>query len=186
MTKSIETTQAAAVAKPAATGEVPAVLTPEELVQQLRTLRAQMPPPPLPVKKIGATRLENVDPHFIQAAVNVVSASDAVSSAVGRTQEDLQQEIDTIARWTAAIDELRSLLREALTANAARRQRLGLAALQTYQISQQLTRDEKHDKLEAHVGEMKRTNRFGRARRSKAGQPATPQPPTPQPPPPKQ
>jgi len=170
-----------AIGPPAASDE-PAVviLTPEDLVRQLRTLRAQMPPPPAPVKKVGQTKLENVDPRFIQAAVNAVSVSDAVSVSVGRTQEDLQQEIDTVGRWTAAIDELRSLLREALTANAARRQRIGLAALQTYQISQQLTRDERNVKLEVHVAEMKRTNRFGKPRRAKADTSATPQPQAPQ------
>jgi len=66
-------------------------------------------------------------------------------------------------------------LREIVQANRQRRQRIGLAALQTYKICEQLARDETHaSRLAAHIGEMKKLNTFGRSRR-KAPQP-DPQP----------
>ena len=50
-----------------------------------------------------------------------------------------------------------------------RRQRTGLAALQTYQICRQLARDERHAaRLAPHLDEMKKLNRFGRRRGPKA------------------
>jgi len=172
------------ITKAAAESGEPVVLTPEDLVKQLRALRAQLPLPPQAVKRVGSTPLGGVNPDFVQAAVNAAGASEVVTGALGRTAVDLQAEIDTAARWTAAAMELRSLLRELLAGNIARRQRLGLAALQTYQICQQLSRDEQHSVLEAHVAEMRRLNRFGRPRRKPEPEtpstpPATPTPPGP-------
>ena len=98
-----------------------------------------------------------------------------MQTALGRTDEELRQENDATIRWTAVADELRSLLGQILEANIQRRQRVGLAALQTYKICQQLARDETHaTRLAAHIGEMKKLNKFGRSRR-KAPQP-DPQP----------
>ena len=151
--------------KPQKTLNRPIALTPEEIVAQLRILREQMPDQPTPVQK-GRSPLHSVNPHFVQAAVNAAGTSESVTVALGRTGEELQQEIDMDGRWTAVSDELRSILLEVLTGNAARRQRLGLAALQTYQICQQLARDdERHAGLAVHIEEMRRLNRFGRRRR---------------------
>jgi len=158
------------------TSPAPVMLSPEEVVQQLRALRAQIPlpqPPAVPVSP--KRRLGSVDPQFISAAINAAGVSDVVQTALGRTDEELRQENDATIRWTAVVDELRSLLRQILEANTQRRQRVGLAALQTYKICQQLARDETHaTRLAAHIGEMKKLNKFGRLRR-KAPQP-DPQP----------
>lgn len=53
----------------------------------------------------------------------------------------------------------------------------GLAALQTYQICQQLVRGGKNAHLAAHLVEMKRLNKFGRSRRKAIPLPAVAQPP---------
>lgn len=150
-------------------------LTPEEIVQQLRLLRPQMSLlDPEPGRSAMRRRLAHVHPEFVLAAINAAGVSEVVQSALGRTDEDLRQESDTNARWTAVADELRSLLRSVLTANTIRRQRLGLAALQTYQICVQLAREEGHaTRLNTHIAEMKRLNRFGRTSRKPA---TTPQP----------
>jgi hypothetical protein len=52
--------------------------------------------------------------------------------------------------------ELRSLLDSIQLATTARRQRIGLASLQTYQICQQMARDENNAALAVHVKEMRR------------------------------
>ena len=162
------------------TSPAPEMLSPEEVVQQVRALRARIPlpqPPAVPV--LPRRRLAHVDPQFVTAAINAVGVSEIVQAALGRTDEDLRQENEATIRWTVVADELRSLLQEILQANTQRRQRVGLAALQTYKICEQLARDETHaTRLAAHIGEMKKLNKFGRSRR-KAPQP-DPQP-TPQP-----
>jgi len=162
---------------PKDTSPAPVMLSPEEVVQQLRGLRAQLPlpqPPAVPVSP--RRRLASVNPQFVSAAINAAGVSDVIQTALGRTDEDLRQENDAAIRWTAVVDELRSLLREILQANVQRRQRVGLAALQTYKICEQLARDETHaTRLAAHIGEMKKLNRFGRSRRKAAPQP-DPQP----------
>src|SRR5688500_13564217 len=102
----------------------PDPLTPEEFVRELRALRARLPnPAPAPVPSRLRGRLAHVDPHFIQASVNTIGASDSVQKALGLTDEDLQQLIDTAARWSAGDDELRALTLASASANTIRRQR---------------------------------------------------------------
>ena len=156
------------------TDDPKATLSPEEFVLQLRALRARLPlPEPAPAPAALRSRLAHVDPNFVQASINAAGASDVIQTALGRTDEDLRLETETSARWTAVADEGRALLNEILAANTIRRQRIGLAALQTYQICRQLARDETHStRLAAHITEMKRLNKFGRARRKPAPEPA--------------
>jgi hypothetical protein len=151
-----------------------AALSPEELVQQLRAIRERIPlPDPSPAPAALRRRLAHVDANFVQASINAAGASDVVQNALGRTDEELRQETDAAARWTAVADELRTLLKNVLTANTVRRQRIGLAALQTYKICEQLARDDAHaSQLSEHIVEMKRLNRFGRRR--KPAEPAQP------------
>lgn len=159
------------------TDPAPVILSPEEVVQQLRTLRTQMPlidPAAVPVSK--RRRLANVNPLFTAASINAAGAAEAVQSALGRSPEDLRQENDATVRWSAVEDELRTLLANVSEMNTLRRQRVGLTALQTYSICQQLARDNAHaSRLEPHIAEMRRLNRFGRGRKTKL-QPPTPAP----------
>lgn len=71
----------------------------------------------------------SVRPQFAQAAINAIGASPVVLSVVGRTPEELQQEVETTARWSKVEDELRSLLQGVSSANLTRRNRLGQEAL---------------------------------------------------------
>jgi hypothetical protein len=172
---STEKTQSATPAT--GTDPAPAILTPEEVVQQLRTLRTQMPlvdPASVPVSK--RRRLANVNPLFTAASINAAGAAEAVQSALGRSPEDLRQENDATVRWSAVEDELRTLLANVTEMNTLRRQRVGLTALQTYSICQQLARDNAHaSRLAPHIAEMRRLNKFGRGRKAKL-QPPTPAP----------
>ncbi|HVR40994.1 MAG TPA: hypothetical protein VMU84_18015, partial [Thermoanaerobaculia bacterium] len=147
------------------------MLKPEEVVRYLRVLRERIPSEPSSTVTGLRRRLAHVDANFVHAAVNAVGATEGVQKVLGRTDEELREEIDVSSRWTAVADELRSLLQSILLSNSVRRQRIGLAALQTYKICQQMVRDEKNASLEAHIVEMKRLNRFGRRRRTTA--PAT-------------
>ena len=163
------------------------MLSPEQVVEQLRPLREQIPlPDALPAMPASRRRrLAHVNAQFVVAAIKATGVSPTVQTALGRTDEDLRQENESTDRWTAAIDEVRALLQSLVDANTVRRQRVGLAALQTYKICQQLARDDAHaTRLATHIDEMKRLNKFGRPRR-KAPQPTTP-PPAPQQPAPQQ
>ena len=157
----------------------PPDLTPEELVETLRTLRDRIPEYlqlPIPDAK-SARALASLDPQFRQAAFNAVGASELVAKAVGLTADELRRINEDADRWSAAADELRALLHGVVAAILTRRHRVGLASLQTYNITRQLVRHEDHSDLLPHLYEMKRLNRFGRRRRKAPAEPA----PTPQP-----
>jgi hypothetical protein len=154
-------------------------MTPEQVVEQLRALRAQIPDyAQLTTADSSAKqRAANVDGAFVQATINAIGASPAVQNAVGRTPESLRQDADDAGRWTAVEDELRAMLKGVITANLTRRYRLGLTSLQAYSISRQLVRQPEHADLLPHVQEMRRLNRFGRRRRPAAvAKPQTPPP----------
>jgi hypothetical protein len=155
----------------------PAVV-PEDIVRQLRAIADQIRQPGVvPGTAAVRRRLAHVTPELILAAVNAAGASNAVQASLRRTDQDMRQELDTMSRWSAVIDELRSLLQLAFDINTTRRQRIGLAALQTYHICKQLVRDEGHAVLATHIAEMKRVSKFGRPRRKVEAQPDQEPPP---------
>jgi hypothetical protein len=153
-------------------------ITPEEMVEQLRALRRQIPEYSQLTNANAATlrRAASIDGNFVQATINAIGASSAVQSALGKTPEMLRQEAEDAGRWTAVEDELRAMLKGVIAANLTRRHRIGLTALQTYSISRQLVRQQEHSDLLPHMQEMKRLNRLGRRHRPAPSQP--PQRPT--------
>lgn len=169
------TTNQKSTLTPAEGADSEAPSTPEEFVLQIRAMLARLPKPeaanaPVALKR----RLAHVDPNFVQASINAAGTAPDIQTMLGRTDEELRQETEAANRWTAVADEARTLLKEILAANTVRRQRIGLAALQTYAICRQLVRDDRHaTRLAAPLAEMKRLNKFGRARRKPAeGEPA--------------
>jgi len=159
---------------------VAAKLTAEEAVAVLRDLRDRLPLPDGAEVLVSKRRRSGmVDKDFAAAAANASGVIDVVQAAVGLTDGDLRNEMDAATRWTAFTDELRALLSTATNADTVRRQRIGLAAMQTYQICRQLARDDRNAaRLGPHIAEMKRLNMFGRRRRQKV---QTPDPTTPAP-----
>jgi hypothetical protein len=161
--------------------EIGTPMTPEEMVSQLRTLRAQIPDyTQLTNRAATSKRLAaTLDEAFVHATINAVGASPAMQGALGQTAEVLRQEADDTLRWSAVTDELRAMLQGVTAATLTRRHRLGLTALQAYGISKQLVREPEHAYLLPHLQEMKRLNRIGHPRRRKAGGDPTPQAPAP-------
>ena len=162
------TTNNESIRTPAAASETqPALLSPDDVVRELRSVLERLPQPePTQASVLARRRLAHVDADFVNASVSAAGVSEAIQKSLGRTDEDLRLEIDAVGRWAAAIDETRALLQRMITDNTVRRQRIGLAALQTYQICQQLARDEtQQPRLAVHIREMKRLNRFGRRRK---------------------
>jgi hypothetical protein len=144
----------------------PVALSPEEVVQLLRNLRQQLPLPGAELAKVSRKRrIAHVDAKFIETAVATLGAYAGVQTLLGRTDQDIRQEIDEASRWNAVADELRALLEGVVGAVTLRRQRIGLTVLQTYQICQQVAREQNSEDLNARIREMRRLNKFGRVRR---------------------
>jgi hypothetical protein len=163
---------------PAVDSEVqPVEPSPEEVVQVLRSLRERILLPPAVPR---GRRMNRVEREFVDNALSALGVAAGVQTALGRTDEQLREEVDIASRWINVTGELRSLLKSVLAANKVRRQQIDLAAIQTYQICQQLARDGKNERLEAYISEMKRSRKLRRSRRPatqpEPGAPVTPKP----------
>ena len=155
------------------------MLTPEQVVDQLRVLRQQISEfVQLPNNRElqQMKRLANVNVVFTREAINAVGASEIVQSAIGNTPEELHNAEDEVSHWTAVETELRALLRGVIAANLVRRQRLGRVALTAYNVSRQLVAEADHANLLPHVEIMRRIPKYER-RRVKS--PAAAAPPNP-------
>jgi len=156
------------------------MLTPQEVVDGLRAMRARIaevsPLTPAQRKMLrGRTKMSS---PVLQESISVIGALDNVSQAIGQPAEEVQVMVDESNRWTIVEAELRTMLEGVAGANLIRRQRLALIAAQAYAIGTQLARDPANAVLVPHVTEIKRLKSF--ARRKKA-HPQTPEPPAPAP-----
>ena len=155
------------------------MLTPEQVVEQLRLLRQQIPdfvqlPNGREMRELQ--RVARVSTEFAREGIGTIGASAVVQEAIGNTAEDLHQAEDEIARWAVAESELRALLRGVSAANLVRRHRVGLAVLQAYNVGRQLVRQDEHSQLRPHVERMSRVRKFARRRGKRVGDPPPPQP----------
>jgi len=154
----------------------PAV-TPESVVEQLRALRAQIPNyAQLPVSTAQELRsVSSVHPEFAQAAIHAVSASPTVEATVGQSADDLQTAAEMADRWTMVRDELKVTLEGVASAVLTMKHSIGLSALLTYTVCKKLVKSPEHAGLLPHVALMRKTNRFGRTRKT-SPQPQAPAP----------
>jgi hypothetical protein len=155
------------------------MLTPEQVVEQLRVMRQQIPEfvQLSDAREIRQfRRLAKVTPEFAREGIGAVGASSVVQEAIGNTPEELHQAEDEIARWAVAESELRSMFHGVAAANLVRRHRIGLAVLQAYNVSRQLVRQDEHANLVPHVQRMKQVRKFGRRRAKSAHPQPQPQP----------
>jgi hypothetical protein len=117
-------------------------------------------------------RQARIHPEFVREAYNSVGASPIVQEAIGNTPEELQQADAELARWGAVETEVDALLRGIAAANLVRRQRIARVALQAYNVSRELVKEEAHAHLLPYVERMKRLPKYGVRRRAKAAPPA--------------
>jgi len=161
-----------------APAEQPVVLEPEAVVEQLRALRQGIPEfvqLPIPDARSLQT-VARAGPEFVQAAMSAIGTSAGVQSILGTTPAELQQDTELAARWALVEHELRAMLDGVAAANLLRRHRIGLVALQTYQITRQLVRKKENSALLPYVAIMRMHNKYGRKRPSAT--PPSPPPPT--------
>ena len=156
-------------------------MKPEEIVVQLRDLRAHIPEfvqlPQADARSLRRASL--VSPQFLQATLSAAAEYEPVATLLGTPVADQRQEAIDSDRWLAVESEARALLKGLAASNLVRRHRLGLTALQTFNICVQLVRQKKHERLLPHVQHMKQLNKFAR---TKAKPPASQDTTQPEPP----
>jgi hypothetical protein len=163
---------------PVASNPDPAKLTPEAVIEQLRTIRSQIEdvaPLSKEQRKLVKQRVRRQPKSVVESSINVIGVLDNVSQAIGQPLDEVRQLQDDTLRWDAAADEARAFLKGIEGANLNRRQRLALIATQAYTIGTQLAKDPDKAVLVPHVEEVKRLK--GVSRRKKT----TPAPQTPAP-----
>ncbi len=166
--------QAAADAPPA----VP-MLTPEQFVEQLRALRAQVAEvSPLTAEQRRALRNQAAESEsVIQASINVISASDTIiGTAVGAPAEGVQTMVDEANRWEVVENELKATWQGVAGANLIRRQKIAVIAAQAYNIGKQLARVPGGKDLVPHVAEVRRQRSLARRKKRTPKTPGTPAP----------
>jgi hypothetical protein len=155
-------------------------LTPEAVIEQIRTLRSQIDAV-TPLSKAQRNQLKqrtrNQPPPIVNASIGVIGSSATVAEAVGQPLVDVLQIQTDWVRWGHVADELRSFLKGVEGANLVRRERLAFIAAQAYSFGSQLARNPDNADLVPQVEEIKRLKSF--VRRKKAAQ--VPQPPSPAP-----
>jgi hypothetical protein len=165
----------------AADGPPPAVLTPEQAVEQVRALLAQLPNvEPLTDEERRLARRQSrlgLSNEAVQATINVLGASQNVAQGAGAPEEDARQLVEETNRWTAVETELKKLLNGVSDANLIRRKRTGILAAKAYGIATQVARD--NPDLLTHVKEIKRLRALARRKKTAAGTPQTPPSPAP-------
>jgi hypothetical protein len=163
---------------PVTPNPVPASLTPEAVIAQLRTIQSQIDdvaPLTKEQSRLVKDRLRKQPKTVVEASINVIGVLDNVSQAIGQPLDDVRQLQDDSLRWDAVVDEARAFLKGIEGATLIRHQRLALIAMQAYQIGTQLAKDPDNAVLVPHVEEVKRLK--GVSRRKKTHQaPQTPAP----------
>lgn len=155
-------------------------LTPEAVIEQLRTMRSQIEevaPLSKAQRKALKERLRNQTTQVVAASINVIGVLDNVSQAIGQPLDEVRQVQDEALRWDAVAEEARAFLNGLEGANLVRRQRLALIGKQAYSIGTQLALDPANAVLVPHVEEVKRLKSVSRRKKTKQ----TPETPAPTP-----
>jgi hypothetical protein len=166
--------------KQAAADTPPAVpmLEPEQVVDQLRTLRSQIAEvSPLTPEQRRVLRQQAALPDsVISASINVIGASDTITSAVGAPAGGVRVMVADADRWDAVENELKATLAGVAGANLIRRQKIAVIAAQAYGIGKQLARVPQNADLVPHVAEVKHQRTLARRKKRATQTPGTPAP----------
>ncbi len=154
------------------------MLTPEQFVEQLRALRAQVAEvSPLTADQRRILRNQgSLSETVIQASINVISASGTIETAVGAPAEGVQTMVDEANRWEIVENELKATFKGVEGANLIRRQKIAIIAAQAYGIGKQLARVPQNAELVPHVAEVKHQRTLARRKKRAAKTPGTPAP----------
>jgi hypothetical protein len=159
----------------------PTTTSPEDIVAQLRTIRALIPEyqqlPTADRKALGIVAKGN-SADFVQSSINTVGASPVIEQALGQSPEELRQDTTDAQSWSVVEDEARALLTGIVAGNLVRFHRIGSSALAAYGLAKRLVRQPAHADLIPHVDLMKKLNKIGTGKKSKTAVTPAPAPVT--------
>jgi hypothetical protein len=165
------------------TPQPPVKLAPEDVVAQLRSLRAQLNDELSPLTKEQRKKLvdrgRRQSNPIVQSSINIMGAADIVSQAVGIPADAARQICDDSNRWTAVADELRSLLNGIEGANLLRQLRIADIANRAFTIGASVAGDPANAALVPHVEETKRLRKLARRKKSAPQNPSPAPSPSP-------
>ena len=155
-----------------------AKLTPETILEQLRTMRSQIDEV-TPLDKSQRQQLKQrtrrQPANVVELSIGVISNSGTVAQAVGQPVDDVLQLQTDVGRWALVAAELRAFFQGVEGANLVRRERLAFIASQAYSFGAQLVRDPVNAELVPQVEEIKRIKVASRRKKS-AAKPQSPSP----------
>jgi hypothetical protein len=155
----------------------PAKLTPEAVIEQLRSMTSQIgevAPLTREQRTLVKASLRQQKQPIVEASINVMAVIDNVPQAIGQPLVDVRQLQTEATLWDGVIDAARGFLKGLEGANLTRRHRLALIGTQAYTIGTTLAKDPANAALVPHVEQVKQLK--GLSRRKKATK--APQPPT--------
>jgi hypothetical protein len=153
-------------------------LTADAAIEQIRSMRAQLPA----VAALTSKQRKSLQKSFsasapiVQASLNVIGVSDIVSSAIGQPLDvvrDLQQEA---ILWKSVEEEARNLVAGIAGANLLRRQKLTEIGAQAYAVATSVARVPENEVLVSHVEAIKRLKKIARRKKSATPVPQQPSP----------
>jgi hypothetical protein len=151
-------------------------LTPEQIVDQIRTIRANVGELTslTSAQRERLRRATKVPAEAVQAQVNIIGIGGEVEASLGLSAADVRQMMDADNRWSAVEDELQSLLDGLQGANLIRRHTIVLVASQASAIGASLARNPKHVALASQLKEVRRIKKA--AAHKKASPDSSPEP----------
>src|SRR5207302_1246578 len=119
---------------PAADVPLPAKVTPDQAVELLRALLAQVPDVTALTTKERVLLRERarIPDSILQTSINFLGTSGKIKDAIGQQTDEVVQLINDANRWDMVTTELKGLLSNISDANLVRRQQTGLIAIQVY------------------------------------------------------
>lgn len=147
----------------------PAKLTPDAVIEQLRTLQSQIEEV-TPISGAQRAQLKartrKQPPHIVEASINVIGKSAMVAQAVGQPLDEVRQLQADAIEWDAVADELRGFLKAVEGASVVRRERLAFIGTQAYSFGSQLAKDPANAVLLPQVEEIKRLKSVARRKKT--------------------
>jgi hypothetical protein len=180
MTNKTAVTSSTTSSNTAGTDPQPAVVTPEQVVEQLRAVRASLGELTslTHAERKRLSRDMNPSIDVLHAQINMIGAADEVAAAIGVPAGEVKALADNSGSWTAVEDELRVMLTAVESRNLVKRRELHDLTSRATNIGAQLARDPEHAAvLGTHIQEIRRLKRLGR--RKKPAKPQTPGNPAP-------
>jgi hypothetical protein len=141
-------------------------ISPEDLVAELRRLRARIPEFGAVTRQEHRTmvRVAHLDPEFVEAGMGALNANPEAAVAVIGPKEDTSTLQHDLLRWTLAQSELEGITAGVAGANLRRRHRIGKLVLVAYGAFRILIRKPEWSYLLPWVELMRKTNGFGHKR----------------------